>query len=183
MLCTPELVSQPCCASVSSFVRIGIRRGLSHRAVAGIQWVNTVTPLLQSFKSRTFKDVWVYIWFQQGTRSCTIIKGREWNHSLPSVSYCWRSFGSTISRFLSLFRSVTLLACSLDASPWMPAVLYFSRYCTIRLDVFSLFLCLFFMYCLCANYYEPIAVRYYIADCVSRVPSLPYWTYEHTLEM
>ena len=57
MLRTPELLCQPCCASVSSFVRIGIRRGLSHGAVAGIQWINTVTPLLQSFKLRTFKDV------------------------------------------------------------------------------------------------------------------------------
>ncbi|XP_073665617.1 receptor activity-modifying protein 3 isoform X1 [Tursiops truncatus] len=42
--------------------------------------------------------------------------------SWPSVSYCWRSFSSTISHLLSLLQSVTLLACSLDASPWMPAV-------------------------------------------------------------
>ena len=38
------------------------------------------------------------------------------NCSFPSVSYCWWSFSSTISHFLSLLKSVTLLVCSFDAS-------------------------------------------------------------------
>ena len=46
-------------------------------------------------------------------------------------------------------QSVTLPACSLDASPWMPAaVLYFSRYCTLRLKMFCLFF-VFVFYVLC----------------------------------
>ena len=40
---------------------------------------------------------------------------REWNCSLPSVSHCWRSCSSAVSRLLSLLQSVTL-DCSLDAS-------------------------------------------------------------------
>ena len=152
MLCTAELASQPCCASVSSFVRTGIRGGLSHGATAGIQWVNIVTPLLQSFRLRTFKDVSMHL--VPARNQNLYHQQRAWvNHSLPSVSDCWQSFSSTISHFLPHLWSVALLACSLDASPWMPAVvLYFSRYCSIRLKMFSLFLCLFFMYCLCEKY-------------------------------
>ena len=48
--------------------------------------------------------------------------------------------------------SFTLLAWSLDSSPCMPAVvlcLYFSRYCTVRLKMFSFCVYLFFMYYLC----------------------------------
>ena len=43
------------------------------------------------------------------------------------------------------------------------------------------------MYYLCEKYYKPITVQYYIADCVSWVPSLTLldlqtnWTYGHTL--
>ena len=56
--------------------------------------------------------------------------------------------------------------------PSTPAVvLYFSRYCTVRLNMFY-FLCLFFMYYLCERCYKPITVQYYIADCVSWVPRL-----------
>ena len=39
-----------------------------------------------------------------------------------TVSYYWRSFGSTISHLLCFLESVILLACSLDASPCMAAV-------------------------------------------------------------
>ena len=50
--------------------------------------------------------------------------------------------------------SVTLLACSLDASPWMLAVpLYFSKSCTIRLIMFSL---LFVFVFLCIIYVKSI---------------------------
>ena len=61
---------------------------------------------------------------------------REWNCSLPSISCCWQSFSSTIAPVLSLVQSITLLACSLDASPYTKCyavLLYFLRYCTIRL--------------------------------------------------
>ena len=55
-------------------------------------------------------------------------------------------------------------------------------HCTLRLKMFYLILCLFFMYYLCEKYYKPITVQYYIADCVSWVPRLTllglrtYWT-------
>ena len=50
---------------------------------------------------------------------------QEWNCSLPSISYCWQFFSSTISHPLSLLWLITLLACSLDASPCMPALLLY----------------------------------------------------------
>ena len=43
------------------------------------------------------------------------------------------------------------------------------------------------MYYLCENYYKPITVQYYVADCVSCVPRLTLldlqtnWTYERAL--
>ena len=97
----------------------------------------------------------------------------EWNRSLPSNSCCWQSFSSTISHLLFCFQSV-ILACSLGASSCMPAVvLYFSRYCTIRLKTFIFV----FVYFLCIISVKniinkPIIVQYYIADCVSWVPRL-----------
>jgi len=69
---------------------------------------------------------------QQGTRiSATKIR-HKWNCSLPHISYCVVSFSSTISHCLSLLRSVTPPASSLNASPYMPALcstvlLYFPR--------------------------------------------------------
>ena len=105
--------------------------------------------------------------------------------SLPSVSYCWRSFSSTISHLLSLLLAVTLLACLLSVSPCVPgAVLSKVLYHNIK-NVFFIFL--FFMYCLCEKYYKPISV--YIADCVSWVPRLTLldlwtnWTYKYSLGM
>ena len=79
---------------------------------------------------------------------------REWNCSLPSVSWCWRSFSSTISHLLSLLTSVTLLACSLDISPCMPAVVldyYFSRFCTVKIENVFFVFCFFVCY-LCEKY-------------------------------
>ena len=58
----------------------------------------------------------------------------------------------------------------LDAS-CCSVLLYFSRYCTVRLKTFSFFVC-FLMYYLCEKYYKPITIQYYIADCVSWVPRL-----------
>ena len=36
------------------------------------------------------------------------------------------------------------------------------------------------MYYLCEKYHKPITVQYYIADCVSWVPGLTFWTYDQT---
>ena len=54
----------------------------------------------------------------------------EWDCSFPSISFCWSSFRSTISHLVSLLQSVTLLACSLEASSWMLAVVLY--YCTFQ---------------------------------------------------
>ena len=35
---------------------------------------------------------------------------------------------------------------------------------------------LFFMYYLCEKHHKPITVKDYIADCVSWVPGLTFWT-------
>ena len=77
--------------------------------------------------------------------------------------------------------SATLLASSFNASPCMPScctvLLYFSRHCTVRLQMF--YLCLFFMYYLCEQFYKPITVQYSIASCVSwvrRLTLLYLWT-------
>ena len=51
-------------------------------------------------------------------------------------------------------------------------LLYFARHCTVKLKMFSLFLCLFFMYYLCENYYKPVTVQNYVDNCVSWVPKL-----------
>ena len=75
-------------------------------------------------------------------------------------------------------QSVTLLACSLGASPRMSAVvldyLYFSRYYSIILTFlfFIFYVWFFFMDYLCEKYYKSIAVQYCIADCVRWVPRL-----------
>ena len=56
-----------------------------------------------------------------------------------------------LTHLLPLLQSATLLARSLDASPCTPAVVMY--YCTfqsnqtVRLKIFSSFLCLLFMYC------------------------------------
>ena len=43
---------------------------------------------------------------------------------------------------------------------------------TIKNIFFIFFLCLFFIYYLCENIIKPFTVQYYIASCVSWVPSL-----------
>ena len=118
----------------------------------------------QAIKLWTFKDPNVH---------SVSVRG-EWNCSSPSSSHRWASCSSTILHLLSLLRSVTLPAWSLDASGCMPTVvLYFSRYCIVRLKVFSLFLCVcFLIYYLCEKYYKSFTVQHCIADCVSWVPRL-----------
>ena len=126
----------------------------------------------------------------------------EGNCSLPSIL------------LLTILQPVTLLACSHNTSPCVPAVvLYYctfqgtvqfrlvtqscltlcdsmdcsmpgfpvhhqlleliptlgavpaTRYCTIGLKIFSLFLCMFFIHYLCEKYHKPIIVQYYTANC------------------
>ena len=50
-------------------------------------------------------------------------------------------------------------------------LLYFSRYCTVRLEM-SIFCVCSFMYYLREKYYKPITVQYYIADHVNWIPRL-----------
>ena len=56
----------------------------------------------------------------------------EWSCSSPCISYrcCW--FSSTIAHLLSLLQPVTLLSCSVDSSPWMPAAVL--AYATVLED-------------------------------------------------
>ena len=58
----------------------------------------------------------------------------------PLSPLCWQSFSSAISHLLSLLQSVTLLSCSLDASPCMlVVVLYYCMFWdTVRLKMFIL---------------------------------------------
>ena len=69
--------------------------------------------------------------------------------SLPTLS-----FSSTISHFLSLLQSVTLLACSLDASPCMPTVVLY--YCTYKIRVLyckirDVYFCICFLHMTCVK--------------------------------
>ena len=110
------------------------------------------------------------LWIFKDGNMCTINVRLEWNCSLPSISHCWQSFSSTVSHLFSLLQSGTLLACWLDAIPYMPAlILCFPKYCTVRVKMFSLFF-VFSMYYLCENYCTSTTVQYYIAGCYSWVP-------------
>ena len=68
----------------------------------------------------------------------------------------------------------------------MPAVVFKELYCKIKNIVF-IFVCVFFVYYLCEQYYKLIMIQYYIADPVSWVPRLTLldlqtsWTYECVL--
>ena len=65
--------------------------------------------------------------------------------------------------------------------------LYFSRYCTVRLKMFSLIFVHFLYVLLYFKYYKPITAQYYIANGVSWVPRLTLldlrtnWTNKHAL--
>ena len=69
--------------------------------------------------------MWTCIWFQHGSRTWAINVRHEWSCSLPSISYCWGSSSSTISHLTPLLQSVTLLACSFNASPCRSAVIVY----------------------------------------------------------
>ena len=89
-----------------------------------------------------------------------------WYCSLPSISYCWQSFSSAISHFLSLLQSTILLACSLDASPFVPAAILY--YCTFQGTV-KLCLCYFLKCIIC------VKSIINLSSTVSQVPQVMPW--------
>ena len=95
---------------------------------------------IRTFNLQTFKDVNV----------CSIDVRHEWSCSLPSISYCWQSFHSTISHLLlSLLKSATsslfIRYQPLYASYWT-TLLYFSRGCIVIFKMFY-FLCFVCIIC------------------------------------
>ena len=113
------------------------RRVTVHRYAFYVQW---------GLYIRTFQ-LQMCLWFQEGTRTCAIKFRSEWTVVCPSVSYCWQSFSSTISRHRSLLQTVALVACSLPASPLhagsSTVLLFFPQYTTVRLKFFLFFYVLF----------------------------------------
>ena len=110
---------------------------------------------------------------KEGTRPYAINVRCEWNCSLLSAFYCWRSFSSTVSHLLSLLQSLTLLACSLDASQPLYAscctvLLYFPR--------LKMFFCCSFIFCVLILFvwecYKPLTVEYCVPDWVGCAPRL-----------
>ena len=98
----------------------------------------------KSPSSCKLSKMWTCIWFQQGTRIYSINVNCEWNGSCPSISYCWWFFSSTISYLLS---APPLLSCSLNPSPYMPALLYstivlFKIFWYKIKNIFFIFLCI-----------------------------------------
>ena len=86
---------------------------------------------------------------------CKSLKKVVWNIRKKlnhKYATCMDPSNSTISHLLSFLQSVTFLACSLDASLWMPAVVPY--YCifqdAVLLRVKKFFV--FYMYYLCENY-------------------------------
>ena len=116
----------------------------------------------------------------------------EMRSCLPSVSYCWWAFSSTISHLLCLLQLVTLLAVFLMPVPvatCCTVLLYYSRYCTIKFKMFPFFVFISFMYYLCEKYYKAITVQYHVINCVNWAPRLTLlglltdWTCKCPLEM
>ena len=100
----------------------------------------------------------------------------EWHCCLPSISYCWPSFSSTVSHHFSLLQSVTLLCLFTWCQPLYAScctvcttVLFKVLYFTFKM--FNFCVC-FFMYYLCEKYYKSITLQYYVANCVSWAPRL-----------
>ena len=125
------------------------------RVVAGIQ--NTIQcyhVIYDRKKELLPRHHWIVFssesqtWIQQRTGTCAINIRLEQSYSLPSISYCWWSFSSTISHLLPLLQSVSLLICSPDASPYMPAIVLYHQIFNV------LILCLLFIYDFRAKHYN-----------------------------
>ena len=101
-----------------------------YKAMTTSFMTTTVSSLHMNFQIVKFKDVkYAHISNHVSQFTCS---AHTVTYSLPSVSYALllTILGSTISHLLSLLQPVTLLACSLDARPCMPAVALY--YCTFQ---------------------------------------------------
>ena len=107
-------------------------------------------------------EIWLCFSGRTRLRACVeCIISVSWMGHLIS-SFWWVPYIQTLK-----WRTFKDVNVPLDAAV---VLLYCSRYCTVILKLFSLFL--FFMYYLCEKYYKFIIVQYYIAICVSWVPRL-----------
>ena len=70
------------------------------------------------------------------------------------------------------FQGANFQRCKLVPGSHCSVLLYFSRYCTVRFKMLSLFLVFAFMYYLWGKYYKSSTVQYYIANRASWVPRL-----------
>ena len=92
-------------------------------------------------------------------------------------------------RVQNLYFKPRMSGSTCKSSSGIAGITAFLRYYTVRLNTFSLWLCLFFTYYLCEKHYNPIVAQYYVVDCVSWIPRLTLldfqtnWTYEHALGM
>ena len=97
---------------------------------------------------------------------------------VPAIVVYYCTFQGTVP-FSSVTQSCLTLCDSMDCSmPGFPVhhqllklipapgEVPTTRYCTIGLEIFSLFLCMFFIHYLCEKYYKPITVQYYTASCI-----------------
>ena len=132
-------------------------------------------------------------WLQQRTRACAINR-QAWvtlqlalHLPLLNILQLYHlppPLPPPVSDFSCLF----ILCQPLYASCYT-VLLYFPRYSTAWLKMFSLLLRLVFKYYLCETHYKPITIQCYTANCVSWVPRLTLldletsWTYECTLGM
>ena len=153
----------------------------------GLEYV----PDIRTFKLRTFKDADVHLVPARNQHLCH--QGQAWVELQLTLRPLWLTIPQLYRLPPPLPPPGSDSPClftrcqPLDAS-CCTGLLYFPRYCTVRLKMFPLFFAFcFFMYYLCEKYYKPITVRYYIADCVSWVPRLTLldlrtnWTYERAL--
>ena len=99
------------------------------------------SPTYKTLSSQLSK-MWMYIWFQQGTRSYAISVRHEWIAACPP--------SAPPSPTPSPLQSITFLACSLDARVMSAVLLYccpFPRYCKIKPFslLFGFALCIIFV--------------------------------------
>ena len=123
---------------IVSFWGIGPECGEYMKVAAAIQNSNQYYHVIEDKKKRITTQTSLDKFFKRldriesskGTRICFIKVRYKWNCNLPFASYCWQSFSSTVSQLPSLLQSVTLFACWLNASPYMPVVILY--YCPFQ---------------------------------------------------
>lgn len=124
----------------------------------------------------------------------TYISSRVWHTLLGAcILYKWLCFAVfTVKHCIECSSAVSLFQALMSGSKceeWWCSRYYRIFQGTVRLEIFSLFvcvyICLLFVYYLCEKYYKPIIVQYYVADCL-RLTLLDLWTdwtYEYALGM